>query len=110
MKRTNTFTVRARSGETEEILRRVMDAVPSLYNELNYARQEAFFNGGNVWHIRQDDFRKQYLGVLGSATAQQVIRKNDDAWKGFFDSDDPDKGLPGYWGLGNRRFPMVSES
>ncbi|HET7323905.1 MAG TPA: hypothetical protein VFJ06_06205 [Halococcus sp.] len=36
--------------------------------------------------------------MFRSATAQQVIRKNDEAWKGFFDSDQPDKGLPGYWG------------
>jgi putative transposase len=95
MKRTNTFGVTPLAPSDEELLFRVLDASPSLYNELNYARQEAYFDGENVWEIEQDDFRKKYLRVLGSATAQQVIRKNDEAWKGFFDSDQPDKGLPG---------------
>lgn len=30
------------------------------------------------------DYRKQYVGVLGSATAQQLIRKIKSAWKSFF--------------------------
>jgi putative transposase len=98
MKRTNTFSVAPLFEADAEVLFRVLDASPSLYNELNYARQEAYFNSENIWEIDQDEFRKQYKGVLGSATAQQVIRKNDEAWRGFFDSDQPNKGLPGYWG------------
>lgn len=97
MKRTNTFDVAPMSDADAELLFRVEDASPSLYNELNYARQEAYFNDENVWGVDQDEFRKKYLGVLGSATAQQVIRKNDEAWRSFFDSD-KDAGLPGYWG------------
>jgi len=98
MRRTNTFDVAPTSDRDAELLHRVSDASPSLWNELNYARQEAYFDGENVWEVDQTEFRKRYSGVLGTPTAQQVIRKNDEAWKGFFDSDEPDKGLPGYWG------------
>ncbi|EMA48064.1 MULTISPECIES: IS200/IS605 family transposon protein TnpB [Halococcus] len=96
MKRTNTFEVVPMSDADEELLRRVMDASASLWNELTYERRQQFFDGDSVWNT--EDYRKRYVGVLGSASAQQTIRKNDQAWKGFFDSDEPDEGLPGYWG------------
>jgi len=84
------------SETDEELLRRVMNATASLWNELTYERRQQFFNGDSVWDT--EDYRKRYIGVLGSASAQQAIRRNDQAWCGFFDSDEPDKGLPGYWG------------
>ena len=96
MRRTNTFEVVPESDADEELLRRVMDASASLWNELTYERRQNFFASDSVWDT--DDYRKRYVGVLGSASAQQVIRKNDQAWRGFFDSEEPDKGLPGYWG------------
>jgi putative transposase len=51
-----------------------------------------------VWGT--DDYRKQYVGVLGSATAQQVIRKNSEAWQSFFAAreDGEDTAPPSYWG------------
>jgi putative transposase len=84
------------SETDEELLRRVMDATASLWNELTYERRRQFFDGESVWDT--EDYRKRYIVVLGSSSAQQAIRKNDQAWRGFFNSDDPDKGLPGYWG------------
>lgn len=96
MKRTNTFEVVPMSDTDEKLLRRAMDASASLWNELTYERRQNFFEGETIWET--EDYRKRYIGVLGSASAQQTIRKNDQAWKGFFDSDEPDKGLPGYWG------------
>jgi putative transposase len=96
MRRTNTFEVVPMSDADEELLRRVMDASASLWNELTYERRQQFFDGNSVWDT--EDYRKRYIGVLGSASAQQAIRKNDQAWRGFFNSDEPDKGLPGYWG------------
>ncbi|MFT4958684.1 MAG: transposase [Halobacteriales archaeon] len=105
MRRTNTFTVVPRSDADEELLGRMLDASASLWNELTYERRQQFFEGESVWNTT--DYRKQYVGVLGSATAQQVIRKSDEAWKSFFallEDPDADANLPGYWGLGNRRF------
>jgi len=98
MKRTNTFDVVPLSGEDEAVLRRVLDASASLWNELNYERRQNFFDGASVWDT--EDYRKQYVDVLGSATAQQVIRKNTEAWRSFFAAreDGEDTAPPGYWG------------
>jgi putative transposase len=39
---------------------------------------------GNVWDADTGRLEGQYKGVLGASTAQQVIRKNSEAWRGFF--------------------------
>ncbi|TKX84448.1 transposase [Halorubrum sp. SS5] len=98
MRRTNTFAVRPLSEQDEQLLRELLDASASLWNELNYERRQNFFDGDSVWDTA--DYRKQYVGVLGSATAQQVIRKNSEAWRSFFAAreDGEDTAPPGYWG------------
>jgi putative transposase len=98
VRRTNTFAVRPRSEQDEHLLREVLDASASLWNELTYERRQQFFEGESVWDTA--DYRKQYVGVLGSATAQQVIRKNSEAWRSFFAAreDGEDTAPPGYWG------------
>jgi putative transposase len=98
VRRTNTFAVRPLSTEDEQLLRELLDASASLWNELNYERRQQFFDGDSVWDTA--DYRKQYVGVLGSATAQQVIRKNSEAWRSFFAAreDGEDTAPPGYWG------------
>ena len=98
VRRTNTFAVRPLSDQDEQLLRELLDASASLWNELTYERRQQFFDGESVWDTA--DYRKQYVGVLGSATAQQVIRKNSEAWRSFFAAreDDKDTAPPGYWG------------
>jgi len=98
VRRTNTFAVRPISSEDGRLLRELLDASASLWNELNYERRQQFFDGESVWETA--DYRKQYVGVLGSATAQQVIRKNSEAWRSFFaaQEDGGDTAPPGYWG------------
>jgi putative transposase len=98
VRRTNTFAVRPRSEQDEHLLRDLLDASASLWNELTYERRQNFFHGESVWDTA--DYRKQYVGVLGSATAQQVIRKNSEAWRSFFAAreDGEDTAPPGYWG------------
>jgi len=104
MKRTNTFAVRPLSAEDEQLLRELLDASASLWNELNYERRQQFFDGESVWDTA--DYRKQYVDVLSSSTAQQVIRKNTAAWKSFFSAQDEwhngerdeRPSPPGYWG------------
>ncbi|MFW5956411.1 MAG: IS200/IS605 family transposon protein TnpB, partial [Halorhabdus sp.] len=101
MRRVNSFTVVPRSDADEELLRRLLDASASLWNQLTYERRQNFTDPANeksVWDT--EDYRKQYVGVLGSATAQQVIRKNTEAWRSFFALKEQGKanGLPGYWG------------
>jgi putative transposase len=98
VRRTNTFAVRPLSPRSEQLLRDLLDASASLWNELTYERRQNFFDGESVWDTA--DYRKQYVGVLGSATAQQLIRKNSEAWRSFFAAreDGEDTAPPGYWG------------
>lgn len=98
MKRTNTFVVRPRSEQDRELLHELLDASASLWNELTYERRQQYFDGNSVWET--DDYRKRYVGVLGSATAQQLIRKNNSAWNSFFSLKEKGKTCfpPGYWG------------
>ncbi|ELY94006.1 transposase, IS605 OrfB family protein [Natrialba chahannaoensis JCM 10990] len=98
MKRTNQFVVRPRSEQDRELLHELLDASASLWNELTYERRQQYFDGESVWDTA--DYRKQYVGVLGSATAQQLIRKSKSAWRSFFPlKEDGEKcSPPGYWG------------
>jgi len=104
VRRTNTFAVRPLSTQDEQLLRDLLDASASLWNELNYERRQQFFDGESVWDTA--DYRKRYVDVTGSGTAQQVIRKNKSAWKSFFAAQDEwhngerdeRPSPPGYWG------------
>lgn len=102
MRRSNTFEVRPLSDRDERLLRRLLDASASLWNETTYARRERFFaDDGNVWDADTGTLEGQYKGVVGSATAQQIIRKNTEAWRSFFkclEDSDQDARPPGYWG------------
>lgn len=98
LRRTNTFAVRPLTDADERLLRELLDASASLWNELNYERRQQLFAGDSVWDTA--DYRTQYVDVLGSATAQQVIRKNTAAWRSFFAAREAgeDTAPPGYWG------------
>jgi putative transposase len=99
MRRVNAFEVRPLSHRDRLLLLEVLDASAALWNELTYARRQAFFEDRDVWQVDSDEYRVKYKGVLGSATAQQLIRKNDEAWRSFFKlleaGEDPSP--PGYW-------------
>jgi putative transposase len=81
-----------------------------LFNELNYEKRQAFFNGElspeKYYEINKKYYHK-YKEVLG-VNAQAVIRKNDEAWNAFFKQLDLKKqgrlppnvkkvSPPGYW-------------
>ena len=104
MKRVDEFEVRPRTPEQREALLDLLDASAALWNELTYNRRQAFFDGDSVWHATNPSDR--YKDVLGSATAQQIPRKNSEAWRSFFalnekyhEGDRDEKpSPPGYWG------------
>ena len=99
MKRTNAFEVRPRSESDRELLRRLLDASASLWNELTYERRQRFFDDESIWSV--PELYNRYKGVLGSTTAQQVERKSDATWQSFFallEAPDQDAHVPGYWG------------
>jgi putative transposase len=104
MRRVNTFRVVPRTDADEECLRRLLDASASLWNEVNYGRRQHLTDpeiDDPIWDA--DTHYDRYKGVLGSATAQQVKRKNDQAWRSFFKLKESGEanGLPGYWGNEN---------
>jgi len=80
--------VRPLSDDGEQLLRDLLDASAALWNEVNYERLMRY-NGengfkGDVWDADTGRLEGEYKGVLGASTAQQVIRKNSEAWRGFF--------------------------
>ncbi|MFC5135555.1 MULTISPECIES: RNA-guided endonuclease InsQ/TnpB family protein [Haloferacaceae] len=92
MKRTNTFAVRPLSDDGEQVLRNVLDASAALWNEINYQRLMRYNDEdgfeGDVWDADTGALEGKYKDVLGASTAQQVIRKNSEAWTGFFELKD----------------------
>ena len=108
MKRANQFDVRPRSEKEREVFKRWLDASASLWNETNYARRQAFLSDESVWNADTGSLEGKYKGVLSSSVAQQVIRKNSEAWRSFFDLNekyhagklDEKPSPPGYWGNG----------
>jgi len=78
MKRTNTFIV-----EDNPILRRLADNCARLWNELNFERKQAYIHYKKFsWYPKH--LYKKYAPIIGSATTQQIIRKNNETWKSFF--------------------------
>ncbi len=56
------------------------------YNEINYERRQNFFNKQGI--RRRETYKKcydKYKKEIGSATIQQVLNKNDEDWRSFFE-------------------------
>ncbi len=114
MKRTNTFAVRSLSDLGEQLLWDLLDASAALWNETNYQRlmrynDEDGYEDEDVFDADTGRLEGKYKGVLGASTAQQVIRKNSEAWRAFFGlkdqyHDESNTSItehpepPGFWG------------
>jgi len=73
------------NGFQERKLRRLADTSAKLFNEVNYERRQQFFHEGRVdFEGTYDKYYGKYRGELGSANAQQVLNKNNEAWSSFF--------------------------
>lgn len=85
-----------------------MDGVASAHwNELTYRRRQEYFDtDGDVWTAETSDLYDKYGPVSGTGSSQQLKRKNDEAWRAFFENltDYHNGNLeekpspPGYWG------------
>jgi len=77
MKRTNTFIV-----EDAQAFRELADNCARLYNEVNYERRQAYIRYKRFeWYPKH--LYEKYAPLVGSATAQQIINKNNEAWRSF---------------------------
>jgi len=77
MERTNTFIV-----EGSKALRELAEGCARLWNELNFERRQAYINYKKFQWYPKHLYRK-YASIVGSATAQQIINKNNEAWRSF---------------------------
>jgi len=72
--------------ETEKRLKQLCDLSSKLWNEVNYARLKAWLEKKPIdFEATYKEFYERYKPLIGSATAQTIIRKNDEAWKSFFE-------------------------
>ena len=80
LRRINKFRLRL-SKEQERVLLSLCEVSAVLWNKVNYRRRQSFFRGEIDWDSKEEygEFKK----ILGSATAQQIIRKNNEAWRSF---------------------------
>jgi putative transposase len=77
MQRTNTFVI-----EDCNTLFKLADNCSKLWNELNYERRKAYINGKSInWYPKH--LYEKYSVIIGSSTAQQIINKNNEAWRSF---------------------------
>ncbi|MCD6509165.1 MAG: transposase [Thermoprotei archaeon] len=77
MERTNTFIV-----EDSTALWELADNCARLWNELNFERRQAYIHYKKFeWHPKH--LYRRYAPLVGSATAQQIIRKNNEVWRSF---------------------------
>lgn len=84
MKRTATLRLLP-DGDTEPKLKALCSLSSKLWNEVNYARRRMFFEERRV-DLKQTykEFYERYKALIGSATAQQILNKNDEVWRSFF--------------------------
>jgi putative transposase len=77
VKRVNMFIV-----EGCPALWELADNCARLYNEVNFERRQAYIRYKRFeWYPKH--LYEKYAPLIGSATAQQIINKNNEAWRSF---------------------------
>jgi len=72
--------------DAEAKLKALCSLASKLWNEVNYARRQQFFgNKGVDLKGTYKEFYEKYKELIGSATTQQILNKNNEAWSSFFD-------------------------
>jgi putative transposase len=69
----------------EEKLKLLCSLSSKLWNEVNYTRRRMFFEKKGVdLKTTYKEYYEKYKTLIGSATTQQILNKNEEAWKSFF--------------------------
>jgi len=80
MNRSNLFAL-APTREQHHILQELGVNCAKLWNEVNYLHRQQYQNYLRLdWNPR---VYKKYVPLVGSATAQQIVRKNNETWRSF---------------------------
>ncbi|USH00911.1 transposase [Thermococcus argininiproducens] len=84
MKRTVTLKLQPSKAQ-ERVLLELASISTKVWNEVNYLRRQQFFNHEIVdFNKTEKIVYEKYKREIGSATVQQVCRKNAEAWRDFF--------------------------
>ncbi|NJE00891.1 RNA-guided endonuclease TnpB family protein [Thermococcus sp. JdF3] len=84
MKRSVTVKLQP-SKEQEEKLHQLADLEAKVWNRVNYLRRQQFFQGQIVdFNKTEKTVYEEFKKEIGSATVQQIARKNAEAWRSFF--------------------------
>jgi putative transposase len=71
--------------ETEEKLRRLCELSSKLWDEINHIRLKAWLEKRPIdFKGTYREFYEKYKPLIGAVTAQQILNKNNNAWKSFF--------------------------
>jgi putative transposase len=71
--------------ETEKRLKQLCDLSSKLWNEVNYARLRAWMEKRPIdFKGTYREFYERYKPLIGAVTAQTILLRNGNAWKGFF--------------------------
>lgn len=108
MERTNTFLI-----EYHPELWELADNCARLWNEVNFERRQAYIHYKKFEWYPKHLYRK-YTPLIGSATAQQIINKDNEAWRSFLKLKKLEKlgrlpshitkvSMPRYWKRNGRR-------
>ncbi|MCD6525112.1 MAG: transposase [Thermococcus sp.] len=84
MKRTITLKLHP-SKEQTKILFELADLGAKAWNRVNYLRRQQYFKEQIVdFNKTEKTVYEEFKGEIGSATVQQIARKNAEAWRSFF--------------------------
>ncbi|MCD6525272.1 MAG: transposase, partial [Thermococcus sp.] len=84
MKRTVTVKLQP-SKEQEKTLFKLADTGAKVWNRVNYLRRQQFFQDQIVdFNKTEKTIYEEFKREIGSATVQQIARKNAEAWRSFF--------------------------
>ncbi|WP_456443936.1 RNA-guided endonuclease InsQ/TnpB family protein, partial [Thermococcus sp.] len=84
MKRTVTIKLQP-SKEQEKTLFKLADTGARVWNRVNYLRRQEFFKEQIVdFNSTEKTVYEEFKKEIGSATVQQICRKNTEAWRSFF--------------------------
>ncbi|NJE10623.1 RNA-guided endonuclease TnpB family protein [Thermococcus sp. MAR1] len=84
MKRSVTVKLQP-SREQEKILHRLADIGAKVWNRVNFLRRRQYFQEQIVdFNSTEKTVYEEFKREIGSATVQQIARKNAEAWRSFF--------------------------
>jgi putative transposase len=71
--------------DAEKRLRQLCDLSSKLWNEVNYVRLRIWLQKRYIdFDGTYKEFYERYKPLIGAVTAQQILNKNNNAWRSFF--------------------------